>query len=48
MPKLCDVFVAFGLGLKRLGAADVCAASTCTLEVPGNMVIGVEGVIVPK
>ena len=48
VPKFCDVFAAFGLGPKRLGAANERAASTCSLEVLGNMLIGIEGVIVPK
>ena len=38
----------FGLCPKRVGAADARAASTCSLEVLGDMLIGVEGVIVPK
>ena len=45
VPKFCDVFAAFSLGPKRMGAANARAASTCSLEVLGNMLIGV---IVPK
>ena len=48
MPKLCDVFAAFGLGPKRLGAVDACTASTCSLEVLENLLKGIEGVIVSK
>ena len=45
--KLCDVFAAFGLGPKRLDA-DARVASKCSLEVLGNMFIGIEWVIVLK